>query len=317
VNIITKIFVNELKAGDFLTDQVFSVEEIQQHKTRTQQPYYRLILQDRTGEIVGRIWQDDFANCHLRDVEHGDVVMIDAEVNEYNGSLQLTTKKLAKTDNYNIADLVQSSDKDIDTMFAEIQGVIKQINNKDIKKLLDTIFGDEEFANKYKRAPAALMVHHDYVGGLMEHTLEMIGIAKAMLNFYTEANKDLVMSGILLHDIGKVFELQLKKSAFSRTKEGLLHGHVALSYGFVQKQLPKNFPEQLWDKLGHIILSHQGTLELGSPIKPATIEAEIVHMADYSSSWIRQFQRAIHLGEGKDEGFSDYQKWIGTQVYLE
>lgn len=312
-----KIFVNELKAGDFITDQVFSIEEFQQHKTRAQNPYYRLILQDKTGEIAAKIWQDDFGNCRLRDVTAGDVVKVDAEVNEYNGQLQLIIKKLEETDDYDISDLVQASERNLEEMFTQLLDEISKIKNKHLKKLFQNILDDKNFVNRFKRSPAAEKVHHDFMGGLLEHSLEVVEIAKPVIKSYPEANKDLTIAGLILHDIGKTFEFEVKKTALTRSVKGKLLGHLALGVEFVETKLPKDFPEDLWMRLAHIIISHQGELEFGSPIKPATIEAAIVHYADYTSSHVKQFQKAIKLGEGSEPGFSEYQKWIGTQVYLD
>ncbi|MDD3646998.1 MAG: HD domain-containing protein [Candidatus Dojkabacteria bacterium] len=312
-----KIFVKDLKDGDFITDEVFSVEEIQMHKTRAQNPYYRLVLQDRTGEVSAKIWQDDFPNCRIKNLESGDVVKIDAQIQSYNEQLQMIIKKLDKTEDYDISDLVQSTDKDLEKMYSELLAVIDEVKNKDLKNLLKDIFGDAVLVKKYKRAPAAEKVHHDFVGGLLEHTLEMLHMAEPLLTSYPEADKDLVTAGIILHDIGKLEELALKKTAIIRTIKGRLIGHLVLGIDLVRNHLPKEFPENLWMKLEHIIISHQGELENGSPIKPATIEAAIVHFTDHASSQIRQFQKAIKLGEGRDPGFSEWQKWIGTQVYLD
>lgn len=314
-----KIFVKDLREGTFISDQVFSIEEIQQHKTRAQNPYYRLILQDKSGEIVAKIWQDDFPNCHLKNVNSSDVIKIDGEISMYNGQLQLIIKKLDKTDNYDISDLLQASDRNLDEMFTQIQKEIEKLENKDLKKLFKNIFNNDAFVKRFKRTPAAEKVHHDFIGGLMEHILEMIDTAKPMLKYYPEADRDIVTSGIILHDIGKVYELGVKKTALIRTTAGKLIGHIVQGVEFVKEKLPKDFPEKLWLKIEHIIVSHQHQVdnEYGSPTKQATIEAAIVHSVDYASSHVRQFQKAIKLGEGHTPGFSDYQKWIATQVYLD
>lgn len=314
-----KIFIKDLKENDFITNQVFSIEEIQQHQTRSRAPYYRIVLQDRSGEIPAKIWQDDFPNCHLSDAKSGDVVKIDAEVSKYNDTLQLIIKKLDKTDDYDISDLLQSSEKNIDKMYKQIQDEIKSFKNKNLKDLFDNIFNDDKFIKRFKRAPGAMKVHHDFIGGLMEHILEMIAISEPLLNCYTEADRDLVISGIILHDIGKVYELKVENTALKITPAGKLIGHIVQGVEFVLSKLPKDFPNDLWMKLEHIIVSHQHQvdMEYGSPVKQATIEASIVHVADYASSRVRQFQKAIKLGEGQEPGFSEYQKWIATQVYLD
>lgn len=314
-----KIFVNDLKPGDFITDQPFSIESIQQHKTRSQKPYYRLVIQDRTGEVAAKIWENDFENCNMRGVEAGDVIKIDGEVSEYKGKLQVIIKKLQKTKDYDITDLLQASTKDIDQMFEDILEIINNVKNKHIKKLLKKLLSDDTFINLFKRSPAAEMVHHDYIGGLMEHILEMHSLSQAFLAYYEGVDEDLVTAGIILHDIGKVFELEVRNTAIKRTKKGRLIGHLLQGIELIQAELPKDFPEDLWMKLLHIIASHHHKIDnsFGSPVKQSTIEAAIVHVVDYASSHVRQFQKAINLGEGREPGFSDYQKWIATQVYLD
>ena len=312
-----KIFIQDLKNGDFITEQVFALEEIQRHKTRSQKPYYSLVLQDKTGEILGKIWENDFPSCHLTGLENDDVVIIDAEINIFNGKLQLIIKKMDRTDDYNISDLLQTSDKNIDEMESKLFTIIDSVKNKHLHDLLTAVFSDKTLLNRFKRTPAGIKVHHDFVGGLLEHCIEVIDIAEPMLPYYPEADRDLVISGVILHDIGKIIEIEVKKTAMERTQKGKLIGHVILALDIVKKYIPKDFPETLWMKLEHIIISHQRELEFGSPVRPATIEAALVHASDYASSYVRQFQKAIRLGEGISPGFSEYQKWIETEVFLE
>lgn len=317
MNDAMKLYVTDLEKGEFIQDQVFSIDEFQQHTTRSQNPYFRLILQDKTGEISANIWHDDFANCSMKGIEVGDVVKIDAEVIEYKGRLQLTVKKLHKTDEYDISDQLQASDKDIDGMLKQVQKYTDMIENNNLRTLFDNIFGDENFVNRYKRTPAAELIHHDFIGGLLEHTLEMLDMSGPFLKYYPEADTDLVIAGIVLHDIGKVYEQEVQKTAIVRTTKGRLIGHVVQGLELVKDYLPNDFPDELWMKLSHIIISHQGEIEYGSPVRPSLIEAAIVYVLDKASSHVRQFQKAINLGEGRDRGFSEYQKYIKTQVYLE
>ncbi len=314
-----KVFVKDLKAGDFIKDQVFSIEGIQRHKTKNGSPYFRLVLQDKTGDVAGNIWEDDFEKCNIKSLNTGDVVKIDAEVGEYKEHLQLSIKKLEKTDDFDITDLLQASEKDIEKMFAQLLDYINSIKDTNLKALLKNIFNDTKIQNKFKRAPAAEKVHHDFIGGLLEHILEMLDLSKPLLYYYKEANRDIVITGIILHDIGKIHELEINNTSINRTKEGKLVGHIIQGIELVRSKLPKGFPCELWMKIEHIMASHHHKIymEYGSPVKQATIEAAIVHVCDYASSHVRQFQKAIKLGEGYIPGFSEYQKWIETEVYLD
>ena len=314
-----KTYIKDLQVGDEIKDETFSVEEIQEHKTRSGNPYFRLTLQDKTGEIGAKLWQDSFPNCNMKGIDTGAVVKLDGYIDSYKGKLQLTIKRMKSTEKYDITELLQASTKDLDKMYEDIIKITKELENKHLKKLFENLFADKEIAAKFKRSPAAEMVHHDFIGGLMEHILEMNAIAVAMKPFYPEADMDIVKAGIILHDIGKIDELAVKNTALIRTVPGKLVGHIIQGIEIVSQKLPEDFPKKLWMKLQHIIASHQHHVdhEYGSPVQKATIEAAFVGVADYASSHVRQFQKAVKLGEGRDPNFSDFQKWIRTQVYLD
>lgn len=312
-----KIFIKDLKKGEKLIKQLFCIEQLQLHKTIKGDPYYRITLQDKTGVISGKIWKDKFDNCQAEELEKGKVIEIDGDVQEYNGIRQIIINKAEITEDYDISLLLESSDKNIDKMFSSFIEKVNSIHNLDLRNLVLALFEDKSFSNKFKRSPAAEMVHHDFVGGLLEHVIEMMELCEPFFTYYPEANRDLVLTGIVFHDIGKIWEFGLKGASVFKTTEGKLVGHITIGIEFLKSKLPGKFPKKTWMLLEHIILSHHTELSFGAVVKPATIEAAIVASVDQASTHVRQFQKAIKLGKTKEgEEFSEYQKWIGTQVYL-
>lgn len=314
-----KIFVSDIienSEGLEGKSEIFILEELRQHTTKQGKPYYRLVLRDKTGSIVARIWQDYFPFCSLTSVQQGDVIKVDFISESFNDQKQLVITALTRTEEYNLSDLVASTNKDVELMYTKLLSYVESIDNKELKTLVKNIFTDKKISEKFKTMPAGERVHHDYVGGLLEHTLEVVEIALGILKHYPEANRDIVISGALLHDIGKIYDYEFKNFVFRRSKKGYLIGHIVLAVELINSFLPKNFPEELKIQLVHIILSHHHELEYGAVVRPATIEAAIVAMADYASSQVRQFQKEIVNSKPDDMGFGDYHKILRTRIYF-
>ena len=313
-----QIFIKDLKPNMQVNDEIFAVEAINIHKTRNGDPYYRLTLQDKTGDIGARIWQDYFPYCNIKDLKPGKVVAVDFETTEYNGKLQMviTRLRILNEGDYILGELIQSSDKDIDTMWEKFNRVIDSVENPHIKQLLKNIFSDPDIAERFKYSPAAEKVHHDFIGGLLEHTLEVLRYALTIAKDYPQADKDIVIAGAMLHDIGKIYELGIEKASVIRTKVGYLIGHITLGVELILKYMPDDFPEELKVAILHIVLSHHTELEYGAVVKPATIEAAIVAMADVSSSTVRQFQKEITTKKPDELGFGQYHPFLGTKIYF-
>jgi len=310
------IYINEIEAGKSFFDEIFSVQEIRLHNTKNGEPYYRLTLQDRTGEIGARIWKDSFDSCKgLETLKIGDVVTVDFDAVLFNDSIQLIVKRLTKSVDFDITELVKASTQDIDAMWDKINKRIDNLNDAELKKLLKNIF-NTEFIDIYKRAPGSEIVHHDYIGGLMEHTLEMLAIADSAVKFYPRVNQDLVTVGIILHDIGKVYELSISGASIIRNKEGFLMGHIMLGVELILKHLPKNFSDEKKTLLIHILLSHHHEIEYGAVVKPATLEAAFVAFADYMSSHLRQFDKELATKRPDSLGFGEWQKYLGVKIYF-
>lgn len=308
-------FVNQLADGALLENEIFAIQEFARHKDKNGNPYLRLVLQDKTGDIAAKIWSDSLSKCKITEESIGNVIEITGTVSSYKGKPQITIKICSETEDYDLEDLIQVSDKGLDDLFNKIKKYAESIRDKYLLRLFENLFNDKKLVRKFKEAPAAEMIHHDFVGGLMEHIVELLEVSDSITKLYPDANADLVKAGIILHDIGKVEEIERVGTVFSKTKKGRLIGHLAIGIEITREHLPQDFPDELWLNLWHILLSHHGLLEYGSPVVPKTIEAAIVHELDRMSAQVQQYAKELALsGEGRE--FSDYARILGTQVYL-
>jgi 3'-5' exoribonuclease len=303
-----KIFVSDLKVGDALFGEVFAVKSFVRKASRQNKPYYDLELVDYSGAIGGKVWSDDFPNVET--VTEGDVVSINGTVDEYNG-LQLKITNLKKTDDYEISDLQQASKFDVDQMWGDIEKEIEGIKNPNLTKILKNVF-TPEFVESFKKAPAAFIVHHAYAGGLLEHTWEMVKMADSIKGHFPKINLDMVKAGCILHDSGKARELKIG-TVIEQTDEGKLLGHIYLGAEIV-KEASEGVPVELRNEMIHIILSHHGTKEFGSPVVPMTTEAIAINALDQASSKMNMAYGHIHEGLGTDK-YTPYIRQLGTELY--
>jgi 3'-5' exoribonuclease len=310
-----KIFIENITAGIKGFDEVFSIKEIQKHKTKNGDYYFRLTVQDRTGAVDAKIWKDSFLLTNADNLSASDVIKADFEASEYNGSLQLTIKRAEKIAEYNIDDLMKSTTKNLDELYDRVVAILETAKDAEIKGVMLRFIKDPEIADKFKKAIAAEKVHHDYIGGLMEHYLEMFGLAETLMEFYPRANRSIVLAGILFHDIGKLYELGIDQTNFIRTLPGYLIGHITIGIQVFDKIVPPGFNEEKKLAIEHIILSHHKEVEYGAVVRPSTLEAIIVAMVDYTSSHTRQFQKELDEGKPDETGFGEYQKFEKVRIY--
>lgn len=304
-----KLFIEDLKVGDSIFGEVFAVKSYVKKSSRNNKPYIDIEFSDKTGAIKGKIWADDFINCAT--VSEGDVVLVNGTIDEFNG-LQLRVTNLKKTDKYDIEDLQQKSQFDINEMWENVEKTIASIKNPHIKSLLNNIFTDD-FIEIYKKSPAGLYVHHGYYGGLIEHVTEMLESAKSLKFHFPKINMDLVNAGIILHDIGKAMEFEIS-TAITFTNRGKLLGHIYLGAEKISLNSPKDIPKDLLDEIIHIVLSHHGEIEHGSPVVPKTTEAIAVWTLDNSSSKLNIAYQHIH-GELGSDLYTQYIKHLSTELY--
>lgn len=258
---------------------------------RDGEPFLALEFGDRSGRLSGNIW--DNAEQGFQEYKEGDVVKLQGVIEVYRDARQIAIRKIRRSkpeDNVDPADLIPTSDLEPEEARRRLLRVIGSIRNPHLKALLDALFGDEQFLAGFLRAPGGKLWHHNRIGGLAEHTLALARLCRILSALYPEADRDLLVSGALLHDIGKIEEYRYE-THIDYSDRGRLVGHITIGAGWVADrtgQLP-DFPYDLRDKLLHLILSHQG--EHGSPILPATREAFLLHYADEIDSKMDAFKR--------------------------
>jgi 3'-5' exoribonuclease len=254
-------------------------KEIRQKKTG--EPYLSLSLCDRTGELDAKMW-DNVAEV-METFDRDDFVKVKGMIQIFHNRPQLTIHKMRRVGDHEVefADYFPASERNPDEMFAELRGIVGAMKSAPLRRLLDALLDDPEIARRYKIAPAAKQIHHAYLGGLLEHVLSLCTLAKLTASHYRSVDLDLLLAGVVLHDIGKIHELSYERG-FSYTAEGQLLGHIAIGMRMVAEKLAgiPDFPPRLRTLVEHMILSHHGRLEFGSPKLPQFPEAILLHYID-------------------------------------
>lgn len=281
------VFIAELTSGDELLNEPFLLQDVARRETKDGRPYLLCVFRDRTGSINGVFW--DLPPDVDGWVKPGLVTMVTGRVNSYRNSLQITTTDLNPALSPDMSNYLPASSRSVDQMESELRQVIGDLDQP-WRELLSHILLNPEFLPAYINAPAARSMHHAYVGGMLEHTLSMVALAKFLTGHYPYLNKDLLISGILLHDMGKALEYETT-SSFDFTDDGRLVGHIARAAIFIEQAANdvSGFSDVDLRQLLHLVLSHHGTLEWGSPVVPKTLEAIILHQLDLLDSRVQGF----------------------------
>jgi 3'-5' exoribonuclease len=248
--------------------------------TKKGDPYLSITLVDRTGEIEARVWDRVQELSPL--FREGDIVGVEGYAGLYQDQVQLTLSDLRPWGEPADPHLfLESSPRDVTEMMAALRQLLKGIQNPHLKALVDRFLSDHPFLSLFKLAPAAKNFHHSYLGGLLEHTLSVCDLVEPVASHYPQLNRDLLLTGAFLHDIGKVRELKFERQ-IDYTDEGRLLGHIVLGLGMVEEKLAglKGFPQETALRLKHVISSHHGEYEFGSPKRPKFLEAFALHLMD-------------------------------------
>ena len=279
--------MKELSIADlprFENQQVTTWFAVASKQTRSRKDggqFLALTLADSSGQIEARMW-DNFAEC-VDAFSEGDVVKVRGEVCRFNGKLQLNLDRVrvAASDEFELADFVPHTRKDVGEMWASLGATVDSLTEPSLQMLLRSIFDDPVVSERFRQAPAAKTLHHAWIGGLLEHVVSLVGICELAARHYPEINRDLLLTGAILHDIGKIEELQWGMS-FDYTLQGQLLGHITIGLAMIQKKMDAiaAFPPRLRLLVEHMVLSHHGRLDFGSPKVPMIPEALLLHSLD-------------------------------------
>ena len=290
-----------------LFDGFFLVLAKQQRTTKSNKPYLSLILGDKTGQLEGRVWEPGDPRI-AKDFERGDVVKARGSASRFDDRLQMKIDQLrvAMPSEVDKSDLLPSTTYDVADLWRKLEGFVASFTNPDLKRLLTTMLADPAIAEAYREAPAAKQLHHAWLGGLLEHVVSLLTLADRVIPSYPLLDRDLLMTGVILHDIGKIRELSWALG-FEYTVEGMLLGHIQIGTALAERTMDSlpGFPPKLKTLVLHMILSHHGKLEFGSPKLPMIPEALALSFLDDLDAKMQamasEFDKSIREGKGPDE----------------
>jgi 3'-5' exoribonuclease len=316
-----RVFLRDCSAGD-LVDDVFCVSGKQLAAASNGSHYIKAQVSDRSAQVNGRMWKATREIFNA--LPETGFVRIRGRLENYQNNLQLIIEQFwpAKDGSYEIGDLLPHTEKHIPTMCRRLVEILGSLQNRHVGALVQAFLDDTQMMDNLCRAPAAQSFHHAYIGGLLEHTLNAIEVADALIRFYPGLNRDLVLAGIFLHDIAKTWELSYE-AAFSYTDGGQLVGHIVKSVMWVEEKraaaeemLGEKIPQDVMDVLQHIILSHHGQLEFGAVKVPATPEAIAVHHIENMDAKLMIALAATRGPRAEGEGnWTEYLKSLGGRLY--
>lgn len=310
--------VADLKAGK-ANGGLFLVQSKDVREGKTGKKYMSLSLMDSTGEIDARMW--DNVETASAVFDRDDFIRVEGETQEYQGKLQLIVHRLKKAtdDEVDLQDFLPTSKRDLGSMFTELQGIVAGLGNPHLKALLEAIFADSRIAEGFRIAPAAKSIHHAWLGGLCEHVLSMCEVARRVGEHYISlgypVDLDLLLCGAILHDLGKIDELSYGRS-FSYSTPGQLLGHIVIGVQIVEEKLRgiPDFPPKLRMLLEHMILSHHGQLEFGSPKLPVFMEALLLAQIDNLDSKMAVMRSSVEKDRDAEAEWTGYNPALERQI---
>lgn len=309
------LFIGDIVAGSHVNDIFVLAEKSMAHK-RDGNPFLNVTLADKTGRIKGVVWDnvDQIASA----ANPGDFVRVAATAGEFRGAIQLVVKSLVGLgpESVHPEDFIAASTRNVDQMFERLTGLTDAMQPGPLSDLMAAIWDDTDLVAQFKRAPAAKLMHHAYLGGLLEHTLSMALLADKIAGHYHRVDRDLLLAGVILHDIGKTRELSYSHT-IDYTDEGRLVSHIGIGLEIVESKIRsvKDFPAELAVLVKHMVVSHHGAKELGSPEPPKTIEAVLLNYIDEIDSRmnaIREFMDA----EDPDARWTSYHRLLERHFYI-
>jgi len=312
---VNKVFVNDIRDKSRV-ESAFLVKEKIEALARNGKPYLTLHLMDKGGEIEGRVWEN-VETIGAR-FEKNDFIYITAKATVYLGKMQLIISELSRIpDNeVNLQDFLPAGERNVDDMLDELASVVESCGNSDLRRLLESFFSEADFLDLYSTAPAAKGMHHVYLGGLLEHSLAVARLVDLIAPVYQDLNRDLLVAGALLHDVGKIREMTYLRS-FDYTDEGKLLGHISIGVEMVHERISRipDFPDELSMLLKHMMLSHHGQYEYGSPKRPKTIEATVLNYLDDLDSKINGIRTHMRKETSSQTRWTAYHRLYDRYFY--
>lgn len=308
------IFASSLVTGDDLINEPFMIQDLNRRKTKDGRPFLLGSFRDKSGQVAFIFW--DVPQYIDQEANVGKVVLVTGRVVSYKESIQVTVTDLNFSQKPDMADFLPTSQRPREEMAAELESLI-DARSEPWQSLLRQVLLTEPFKQKVLNAPAARGMHHAYIGGLLEHTLSMAAIGNFLLTHYPHVDSDLLISGILLHDVGKAIEYTVEEG-FGFSEDGRLIGHITRGILLVEEAAKsiEGFSEEKLRHLLHLINSHHGTQEWGSPVVPKTLEAILLHQIDLLDSRIQGYFDHIENNESSGDWTTKSSIMFGTDLYI-
>ena len=313
--------IQELVAGEKI-GSFFIIRKRELKTKKDGTPYLLLELGDQSGRISATVW--DNAKSVYDTFQTGDTVKVEGTVMMYKDSKQIAVEKIRKADSSDgmeKMDFIPQRELNIETLLKDLEKTVESVKTLPLKRLLQKVFHDPWWIDRFKKAPGGKLWHHAYLGGLLEHTLAVVKVCETMALLYPKVERDLLIAGALCHDIGKIDEYGYDQGYIDFTDEGRLWGHISIGAQHIRTMIEKmekeeGFPLELKKQMIHLVLSHQGKLEYGSPVLPMTLEAMILFYADEMDSKANALLHIIEKDSEPGRRWSRYLPLLDRFIYL-
>ena len=311
--------VQQLADGEGF-DEIYLVSEKQVRTNKNGAPYLQVDLRDRTGVINGKLW--NVTDAIARAVEAGDFARAKGKVQTFNGALQVILSRIDRVDptNVELAEFMPHTDQDVGRLQQKLRESMRSLGNPHLRALAECFLMDDAFLSAFSQCPAGIKNHHAYIGGLLEHVVNLLDGAERLAPLYPDVDADLLKIGVFLHDCGKIRELSFRRS-FAYTNEGQLLGHLVLGVEMINEKLREvaaltgePFPPELLLRIKHMILSHHGQLDFGSPVVPMTPEAILLSQLDNLDSKVHTVVRDIREDRGSS-AWTPFIQSLGRRLF--
>ncbi|MFC1839684.1 3'-5' exoribonuclease YhaM family protein [Thermodesulfobacteriota bacterium] len=308
------LWVKDINEDDIVND-LYLVKVKRLGQTKNGASFLSLTLSDKTGDIETRVW--DRAEELTALFKEGDIIEVKGKAGSYRNQTQLTLNDLTPSKEDNPFIFLESTPYDVSGMLKELKRIIKGIKSADLRDLINSFLSDHDFIEKFREAPAAKNFHHGYIGGLLEHTLSVCRLAGHVHEQYPDLDRDLLVAGAFLHDIGKVREFTFGRN-IEYSDEGRLLGHLVLGVSMLEEKLAglKNFPAETSLSLKHMILSHHGEYEFGSPKRPKFLEAFVLHFIDDLDAKMNGISRFMTMDK-KEGAWTEFNRMFDRYLLKE